>query len=69
MSSQALTFWRSQIVISRVVRDRGFGRTPGVFEFKPSYLPKGKSVADVKKEMLSAIKAAAPSYGAFNRTR
>jgi acetyl esterase len=48
-----------------LIGDRGFGREPGVFEFKPSYLPKGKSVADVKKEMLAAIKAAAPTYGVF----
>ena len=48
------------------IGDGGFGRTPGVFEFKPSYLPKGKSAADVKKEMLVAIRAAAPSYGVFD---
>jgi acetyl esterase len=48
-----------------MIGDRGFGKKPGVFEFKPSYLPKGKSVADVKKEMLAAIKAAAPTYGVF----
>ncbi len=47
------------------IGERGFGKTPGVFEFKPSYLPKGKTVADVRKEMLAAIKAAAPSYGVF----
>jgi acetyl esterase len=48
------------------IGDAGFGRTANVFEFKPSYLPKGKSAADVKKEMLAAIKAAAPSYGVFD---
>jgi len=48
------------------IGDRGFGRTAGVFEFKPSYLPKGKTAADVRKELLSAIKAAAPSYGVFD---
>jgi acetyl esterase/lipase len=48
-----------------MIGDRGFGKSPGVFEFKPSYLPKGKSAPDVKKEMLTAIKAAAPSYGVF----
>ena len=47
------------------IGERGFGKTKYVFEFKPSYLPKGKSVADVRKEMLVAIKAAAPSYGVF----
>jgi acetyl esterase len=47
------------------IGDGGFGKTPGVFEFRPSYLPKGKSPADVRKEMLAAVKAAAPSYGVF----
>lgn len=48
-----------------LIGDGGFGKVPGVFEFKPSYLPKGKSATDVRKEMLVAIKAAAPSYGVF----
>ena len=48
-----------------MIGDRGFGKTPDVFEFKPSYLPKGKSAAQVRTEMLAAIKAAAPSYGVF----
>jgi acetyl esterase/lipase len=43
----------------------GFGKTPGVFEFMPSYMPKGKTVEQVRDEMLKAIKAAAPSYGVF----
>ena len=48
------------------IGDGGFGRTANVFEFRPSYLPKGKSSADVKKEMVAAIKAAAPTYGVFD---
>ena len=44
----------------------GFGKTPGVFEFMPSYMPKNKSVEQVRTEMMSAIKAAAPSYGVFS---
>ncbi len=48
-----------------MIGDRGFGKTPGVFEYKPTYLPKGKASEQVKKEMLVAIKAAAPSYGVF----
>lgn len=43
----------------------GFGKQPGVFEFLPSYIPKGKSVAQVREDILRAIKAAAPSYGVF----
>jgi acetyl esterase len=48
------------------IGDGGFGKVPGVFEFKPSYLPKGQSSADVRQAMLAAIKAAAPSYGVFD---
>jgi len=48
-----------------MIGSRGFGRTPGVFEFMPSYMPKNKTVEQVRKEMLTAIKAAAPSYGVF----
>ncbi len=44
----------------------GFGKTPGVFEFLPSYRPKGKSVQQVRSEMMAAIQAAAPSYGVFS---
>jgi len=47
------------------IGDRGFGREPGVFEFKPTYIPAGKTVAQVRSEMLTAIRAAAPSYGVF----
>ena len=51
------------------IGSRGFGKTPGVFEFMPSYLPKGKTPEQVRTEMLSAIKAAAPSYGVFRPAR
>jgi acetyl esterase/lipase len=44
----------------------GFGKTPGVFEFRPSYIPAGKTVEQVRAEMMKAIKAAAPSYGVFS---
>ena len=43
----------------------GFGKTPGVFEFMPTYIPKNKTVEKVRSEIMSAIKAAAPSYGVF----
>ncbi|MBA4107404.1 MAG: alpha/beta hydrolase [Pirellula sp.] len=43
----------------------GFGKTEGVYEFQPTYLPAGKSAEDVREEMLASIKAAAPSYGVF----
>ncbi|HEU4780955.1 MAG TPA: alpha/beta hydrolase [Steroidobacteraceae bacterium] len=48
-----------------MIGDRGFGKTAGVFELKPTYLPRNKTSADVKKELLAAIKGAAPSYGVF----
>lgn len=47
------------------IGDGGFGKTPGVFEFMPSYMPKGKTVEQVRDEMMAAIQAAAPSYGVF----
>src|SRR5262249_6042934 len=48
------------------IGSRGFGKLPGVFEFMPSYLPKGKDAEQVRGDMLKAIRAAAPSYGVFS---
>jgi len=48
------------------IGDAGFGVKPGVYQFKPAYLPSGKSVAQVRQELTQAIKAAAPSYGVFS---
>src|SRR5262249_8278057 len=53
-------------LMTDTVGQRGFGRMPGVFEFMPSYLPKGKTAERVRDEMLKAIRAAAPSYGVFS---
>lgn len=44
----------------------GFGKTPGVFEFMPSYVPEHKTVEQLRSEMMASIKAAAPSYGVFS---
>jgi acetyl esterase len=52
-------------LMPNMIGSRGFGKTPGVFEFMPSYLPKGKTVEQVRDEMMKAIKAGAPSYGVF----
>ena len=52
-------------LMTHKVGSRGFGKLPGVFEFMPSYLPKGKTAEQVRSEMMKAIKAAAPSYGVF----
>ena len=51
------------------IGDGGFGETEGVFEFMPSYIPKNKTVDQVRAEMMDAIKAAAPSYGVFGSDR
>jgi acetyl esterase len=48
------------------IGDGGFGVKEGVYEFKPTYMPAGKTAAQVRAEILSAIKAAAPSYGVFS---
>jgi acetyl esterase/lipase len=55
-------------LMPNMIGSRGFGKTPGVFEFMPSYLPKGKTVEQVRDDMTKAIKAAAPSYGVFSAT-
>lgn len=47
------------------IGDGGFVVKEGVYEFKPSYVPSGKTTADVRQSLMSAIKAAAPSYGVF----
>jgi len=47
------------------IGDGGFGKTPGMFEYLPTYVPANKTVEQVRAEMMSAIKAAAPSYGVF----
>ncbi len=49
-----------------LIGDGGFRKTPGVFEFMPSYLPKGKTAGQVNKSITKAIKVAAPSYGVFS---
>jgi len=52
-------------VMAGKIGDGGFGETAGVFEFMPSYIPKNKTVDQVRTEMMASIKAAAPSYGVF----
>jgi len=53
-------------LMTGMIGSHGFGKTPGVFEFMPSYLPKGKTVEQVRAEMMKAIQAGAPSYGVFS---
>lgn len=52
-------------VMADKVGNGGFGKTPGVFHFMPVYMPAGKSIDQVRTEMMTAIRAAAPSYGVF----
>ena len=37
-----------------------------VFEYRPTYMPSGKTVQQVRSAMAKAIQAAAPSYGVFD---
>ncbi|HCY41215.1 MAG TPA: alpha/beta hydrolase [Prolixibacteraceae bacterium] len=50
--------------LSPLIGDAGFGITSGVYQYMPSYLPKRKSLVQVKTEITNAVKAVAPSYGA-----
>jgi acetyl esterase/lipase len=56
-------------LMTGMIGPRGFGKTAGVFEFMPSYLPKGKTAEQVRDDLSKAIKAAAPSYGVFSAAR
>ena len=56
-------------LMPNMIGAHGFGKSPGVFEFIPTYVPQGKTIAQVRVDMLNAIKAAAPSYGVFNAAR
>lgn len=56
-------------LMTNMIGSRGFGALPGVFEFKPSYLPQGRTAEQVRDQLSTAIKAAAPSYGVFSAAR
>jgi acetyl esterase len=49
--------------LAPLIGDKGFGKQEGVYNYSPSYIPKGKSAADVRQNITAAIKAVAPSYG------
>ncbi|RYG00082.1 MAG: alpha/beta hydrolase [Chitinophagaceae bacterium] len=53
----------SAALLTPLIGKGGFGTTNGVYEFLPSYIPAGKNVEDLKKELTNSIKAVAPSYG------
>lgn len=50
--------------LSPLIGSGGFGVSNGVYQYRPTYLPKGKSVDEVRNQIITAIKAVAPSYGA-----
>ena len=49
-----------------MIGDGGFGVADGVFEYRPTYVPEGKTIEQVGDEISRAIRAAAPSYGVFD---
>jgi acetyl esterase len=53
------------INMTDLIGEGGFGKTKGVFEYRPSYIPEGKTVLQLRREITRAIRAAAPSYGVF----
>ena len=53
-------------LLAPMIGNRGFGTSPGLYEYLPSYMPAGKSVAQVRQEITQAVKAVAPSYGVYD---
>jgi acetyl esterase len=53
----------SAAILSPMIGNGGFGERPGVYQYSPTYMPEGKSVDQVRKEITNAIQAVAPSYG------
>ena len=49
--------------LSTLIGDGGFGVTSGVYQYMPTYMPKRKSIVQVRNEITNAVKAVAPSYG------
>jgi acetyl esterase len=52
--------------LSPLIGNGGFDQRDSVYQYLPSYIPKGKSIDQVKKEITNAVKAVAPSYGPFH---
>ena len=53
-------------LLSTLIGEDGFGIREGVYQYRPSYVPKGKTLEQVRTEITSAVKASAPSYGVFD---
>ena len=56
----------SMITLVERIGDGGFGVTPGVYEYLPTYMPEGMTVAQARESLAKAIQVAAPSYGVFD---
>ena len=46
--------------------DKGFSKIENTFQFAPTYMPKGKSIEEIKQKLAKSIKGVAPSYGVFS---
>lgn len=57
------------IVLVDQIGEGGFEIKEGIYQFKPSYLPKGKTVEQVRKEITAALKAAAPCSASLGTER
>lgn len=55
----------AMITLAGRIGDGGFGN--GVYEYLPTYMPKGMTAKKARKQLLKSIRAAAPSYGVFDR--
>jgi acetyl esterase/lipase len=55
------------ITLIERIGDGGFGVTPGVYQYKPTYLPAGMTADAARESLAKSLKAAAPSYGVFDR--
>lgn len=53
-------------LLSPMIGDAGFGARSGVYEYLPSYIPKGKAIDRIRQEITEAVKAVAPSYGIYD---
>jgi acetyl esterase len=53
------------INMTSMIGDGGFGVKEGVYQYKPTYMPAGKTIQQAREELTKAIRVAAPSYGVF----
>jgi acetyl esterase/lipase len=50
-------------LLSPLIGNGGFAERDGLYQYRPTYLPEGKLIDQVKQEITESIKAVAPSYG------